>query len=117
MDEAANAKDVFSIAKWQKSRGQFISPPLRDPNDPDGPLAQSPESKGDLLARCLLSNQSEVEDIPLTSAAVASTSLPFSKITSEEISRSILRAGNTTPGKDQIPTAVLRLAWPQIADL
>ncbi|KAI0998688.1 hypothetical protein K3495_g9509 [Podosphaera aphanis] len=117
MDEAASAKDVFVMAKWHKSRGKFTSPPLKDPNDPDGPFAQSPESKGDFQARCLLANQSEIEDIPLTSPAVASTSLPFPKLTSEEISRSNVRAGNTTPGKDRIPIAVLRLAWPQIADL
>ncbi|KAI0994497.1 hypothetical protein K3495_g13685 [Podosphaera aphanis] len=117
MDEAASAKDIFNIAKWHKSRGKFTSPPLEDPNDPDGPPAQSPESKGDLLARCLLANQSEVEDIPLTSPAVASTPLPFPKLTSEELSRAIVRASNTTPGEDRIPTAVLRLAWPQISDL
>ncbi|KAI1007244.1 hypothetical protein K3495_g977 [Podosphaera aphanis] len=80
MDEAANAKTVFSIAKWHKSRGQFISSSLKDPNDPDRPVA---ESKGDLLARCLLFNQSEVEDIPLSSQAVASNPLPFLKVTSE----------------------------------
>lgn len=34
-----------------------------------------------------------------------------------EITNAILGAGNTTPGKDQIPTAVLRLAWPVISDL
>lgn len=116
MDEAASAKDVFNIAKWHKSRGKFTSPPLKDPNDPDGPLALSPESKGDLLARCLLANQSEVEDIPLTSPAVANASLPFPKLTSE-LSRAIVGANNTPPGKDRIPTAVLRLAWPKIADL
>lgn len=47
---------------------------------------------------------------------MSSTSFPFPVLTPEEISGAILGAGNTTPGKDRIPTAVLRLAWPHISD-
>ena len=60
IDEAANGKDVFSIAKWHKSKDEFRTPALVDPNSPDSPPAQSTEDKRDLLVRYLLSNQSEV---------------------------------------------------------
>ena len=69
----------------------------------------------DLLARNLLTNQSEVDDIPLDSPAVAISSPPFPNLTTKEVSKAILSAGNTTPGNDQIATAFLRLAWPHIS--
>ncbi|KAI1002864.1 hypothetical protein K3495_g5339 [Podosphaera aphanis] len=110
IDEAANGRDVFEIAKWHKSKGTFRTPPLKDPLNPEAPPAESIEDKRNLLARNLLSNQSEVEDIPTTTPTVATTSLPFPPPTSDEVSQSNLGAGNTTPGKDEIPTGVLRLA-------
>ncbi|KAI0994800.1 hypothetical protein K3495_g13381, partial [Podosphaera aphanis] len=171
-DQAANPKDVFNIAKWHKSKGDFRTPPLIDPYSPDSPPAQNVEEKRNLqgerennvfkyicklttkvgtgtgllnfiynaspdkgismipaltsalpyynsgtipsqnlLARNLLCNQSEAEDIPLSAPSVPRAALPFPELTLSEISRAILGAGNTTPGKDQIPTAVLRLAW------
>ncbi|KAI0999012.1 hypothetical protein K3495_g9183 [Podosphaera aphanis] len=57
------------------------------------------------------------EDITLSTPTTARTTLPFSEITASEVSNAILGAGNTTPGKDQIPTGVLRLAWPLISTL
>ncbi|KAI0996688.1 hypothetical protein K3495_g11494 [Podosphaera aphanis] len=117
IDEAANGKDVFSIAKWHKSKGTFRTPPLKDPLSPEAPLAESIDDKRNVLARNLLRNQSDVEDIPLLTPTTARTSLPFPELTIEEVSNSILGAGNTTPGKDEIPTSVLRLAWPHISGL
>ncbi|KAI0991743.1 hypothetical protein K3495_g16444, partial [Podosphaera aphanis] len=117
IDEAANGRDVFEIAKWHKSKGTFRTPPLKDPLNPEAPPAESIGDKRNVLARNLLSNQSEVEDIPTTTPTVATTSLPFPPLTSDEVSQSILGAGNTTPGKDEIPTGVLRLAWPHISVL
>ena len=68
----------------------------------------------DLLAQNLLTSQPEVDDIPLDSPAVAISSLPFPNLTTKEVSKAILSAGNTTLGNDQILTAILRLAWPHI---
>ena len=62
-------------------------------------------------------NHSEAGDIPLWTPTVANNSLPFPELTIEEVSNCILRAGNTTPGKDEIPTGALRLAWPHISAL
>lgn len=112
LDEAATSKDVFDITKWHKSTGSFRSPPLRDPLRPQDPPATSLEAKGDVLARNLLRNAAEAGDIPLTASAVPKTSLPFPDITEQEVEKAILGAGNTTPGKDEIPTPVLRLGWP-----
>lgn len=62
-------------------------------------------------------NQSGTDDIPFSTPAVGETSLPFPQVTTEEVTNAILGAGNTTPGKDGIPTAVLRLAWPYISKI
>ncbi|KAI0991303.1 hypothetical protein K3495_g16884, partial [Podosphaera aphanis] len=117
VDEATNAKDVFDIAKWHKSKGIFRSPPLKDPLAPNSSPEEHLEGKMRIFIRNLLSNQSDVEDIPLSTPTTAHTVLPFPKITAFEVSNAILGAGNTTPGKDQIPTGVLRLAWPLISSL
>lgn len=83
IDEVATAKGIFEIAKWHKSKGAFRTPPLKDPLNPEAPPAESIEDKRNVLARNLLSNQSEVEDIPTTTPTVATTSLPFPSLTSD----------------------------------
>jgi hypothetical protein len=114
LDEAATNKDIFDIAKWHKSVGSFRSPPLKDPLRPQAPLATTLAAKRDVLARNLLQNVAEPGDIPLTAPAVPSASLPFPDITEQEIEKSILGAGNKTPGKDEIPSPILRLGWPYL---
>lgn len=64
-----------------------------------------------------LNNQSEVEEISLFAPTVVRTSLPFPKLTAKEISRAIRGAGDNTPRKDKLPTAVLNLARPYIVAL
>ncbi|KAI0991181.1 hypothetical protein K3495_g17006, partial [Podosphaera aphanis] len=81
-------------------------PPLTDPFSPEAPPAQTHEGKREVLLKNLLCNKSGVADIPLTTPTVASAELPFPQIDFDEISNAILRAGNTTAGKDEIPTAV-----------
>ncbi|KAI1000307.1 hypothetical protein K3495_g7886 [Podosphaera aphanis] len=46
--------------------------------------------------------------------SVAQTAPPFPPLILEEITRSVLNAGNISPGADEVPTAILRLAWPRI---
>ncbi|KAI0998011.1 hypothetical protein K3495_g10178 [Podosphaera aphanis] len=55
--------------------------------------------------------------MPLTSPAVAGVALPILELTLDELSNAVLNARNTTPGKDGIPAAVFRLAWPHISRL
>lgn len=117
LDEASNAKDAFEISKWHKSKGQFRMPPLFDPLRPEIAPAQTPEGKRRILIENLLCNQTGAGDIPASTPTVPSTSIPFPQITEFEVSQAVLGAGNTTPGKDGISTAILRLAWPQISSL
>jgi hypothetical protein len=43
--------------------------------------------------------------------------LPFPEVTESAIQQSILQAGNTAPGIDEIPTCILKVAWTLIKDL
>ena len=114
--KATQAKDVFNMSKWHKSMGSFQPPPLKDPYSPNQPLATSLAEKRAVLARNLLQNPSEVEDIPLNAPAVPSMALPFPTVLITDVERAILRTGNTAPGADEIPTGVLQAAWPLIKD-
>jgi hypothetical protein len=44
-------------------------------------------------------------------------SINFPAITTADIRKAILKAGNTAPGQDEISTAILRAAWPVIEPL
>ena len=109
-------KDVFDMSKWHKSSGSYRSPPLKDPQLPDSPLAVSLPAKRAVLVNNLLKNTAEVGDIPLDCPSVPIASLPFPDITEADIERAILCAGNTAPGADEIPTLILKTAWPLIKD-
>ena len=102
------------MIKWHQSTGSYKSPPLVDPQQPASLPARSIEEKRALLIRELLTNTAEAGDIPGSSPAVAARSILFPLITPEDVRKSILGAGNTALGIDEIPTPVLRLAWPQI---
>ncbi|EED11974.1 hypothetical protein TSTA_000510, partial [Talaromyces stipitatus ATCC 10500] len=71
--------------------------------------------KRDVLVRNLLQNSAEAGDIPLDSP-VPSTSLYFPDISMLQVEESVLQAGNTAPGADEIPTCILKVAWPLIKD-
>ena len=43
--------------------------------------------------------------------------LPFPEATELAIQQAILQAGNTAPGIDEIPTCILKVAWPLINNL
>lgn len=38
----------------------------------------------------------------------------FPEISKEEVRETILREGNTAPGKDEVPIAILKYTWPLI---
>ena len=114
LDEASTSKDIFRMTKWHKSSGSFRSPPLKDPRFPNAPPSSSLADKRNILAENLLRNTAEVGDIPMSAPAVSQSSLPFPELTEEEIEKCILGAPRSTPGADEIPTSVLRMAWPKI---
>lgn len=33
-----------------------------------------------------------------------------------QVEKSVLQAGNTTPGADELPTCIIKVAWPLIKD-
>ena len=116
LDSVKDIRDVFKMTKWHQSTGGYRSPPLIDPQDPTSPPAKSIEEKRALLIKELLTNTAEAGDILYDSSAVAPRDILFPRTTLEDIRKSILGAGNTAPGIDEIPTKVLQLAWPQIED-
>ncbi|KAI0992648.1 hypothetical protein K3495_g15537, partial [Podosphaera aphanis] len=111
LDQASSAKDVFKMVNWHRSVGSFRTPPLRDPTNAAAAPVVSLEDKRDVLTRNLLRNTSEADDIPLDAPTVGRAILPFPDLTLHEIRDSILGAGNTAPGEDEIPTAILKKGW------
>ena len=117
LDQASKAKDVFDMTKWHKSTGSYHSPPLKDPQHLDRPPATTPLAKQTVLINNLLQNTAEAGDVPIDCPTAPTASLPFPEITELAIEQAILQAGNTAPGIDEIPTCVLKVAWPLIKNL
>ena len=78
------------MIKWHQSTGCYRSPPLADPQAPEGALAVSTEQKRALLVKELLINTAEAGDIIYNTPAIAPRSIPFPEITLEDIRKSIL---------------------------
>ncbi len=111
LDNTREIKDVFRMTKWHESTGKYRSPPLVDPQDSTALPAVTITQKRDLLIKELLTNTAEAGDIPFDAPNTAARAIQFPRITSQDIRNSILRAGNTAPGLDEIPTKILQLAW------
>jgi ribonuclease HI len=105
---------VFKMTKWHQTTGTYRSPPFHDPQNRNTGLTSNISGKRDILVRNLLTNSAEAGDIPFDAPTTASRQVDFPPITAPDIRKSILGAGNTTPGLDEIPTTVLKLAWPLI---
>lgn len=114
IDKASTSKEIFSIARWHKSTGTFRSIPLKDPLFPDNPPAATASGKREILIRNLLTNHTEAGDIPMDTPTVPGSSFHFPQVSREEIRETTLRAAKTAPGKDEIPTGILKHAWPFI---
>lgn len=116
IDKISKSKEIFGLTKRHKSIGKFHSAPLKDPEQPDTPLAITPTEKSEILMRNLLTNHAEVGDIPLDAASVPRALLPFPTVTLEEMETAVINAGNTAPEIDEIPTSTLKHAWPLIKE-
>jgi len=117
LDTVQDIKDVYRMTKWHKSTGAYRSPPFKDPENPNAGLAADINKKQDILIRNLLTNSAKAGDIPFDSPTAATRKIVFPPITAAETRKAILKAGNTAPGLDEIPTAVLKVAWPIIEPL
>jgi len=102
------------MTQWHQSTGNFRSPLLIDPQSPSAPPAISTEEKRALLVKELLTNSAEAGDIPFNSPVTAIRAVEFPEIIVQDVRKAVLKAGNTAPGADEIPTKVLQLAWPWI---
>lgn len=111
IDQAQHAKDIFAISKWHKTTGSFHSPPLKDPLHPNRPLATGTPEKRTILINNLLKRDTEVGDIPIDCPTVPTKQLPPPIINAQAIQNAVLLAGNTAPGADELPTAILKEAW------
>jgi hypothetical protein len=99
------------MRNWARSTGQFRSPALVDT---EGTKHVSAEEKAPLLRATHLPQDRQAEDIPWTAPPPQERRWPA--ITMEEVERSILRAGNTAPGQDEVPPDALKLAWPELGE-
>src|SRR5438045_6567719 len=102
------------MTKWHKTTGAYHSPPFTDLQNLHLGLAASMEEKRDILVWNLLTNTAEAGDIPFDSPTMATHKINFPPIMVADICKVILKAGNTAPGLDKIPTAILKVAWPLI---
>jgi len=65
------------------------------------------KEKRELLVIELLTSKVEVGDILLNISIAVTRYIDFPLITAEDIRKAIIKAGNTVPGADEVPTAVL----------
>jgi len=107
LDSVVNPIDVFQMTKWHQSTGIYRSPPLKDPLHPDKPPARTIEEKRELLVAELLTNKAEAGDIPLDTPTVAARHIDFPPITAKDVCKAVLKASNTAPDADKVPTAIL----------
>lgn len=108
VDNASTMKDVFQIVRWHSRQPKFHSPPLRSDNG----MASTVPEKAAVLHEALLSRHLDAEDIAEDTSAVPDRIMAWNAITEEEIYNATCRTHSTTPGLDELPTNVLRLAWP-----
>ena len=105
------------MTKWHKLIRAYYSPLFADLQNPHLGLAAGIEEKRDILLCNLFTNLAEVSNIPFNSPTAATCKIDFPPVIVTDICKFILGARNTTPGLDEIPTAVLKTASPLIESL
>lgn len=94
LEKICTPKEVFKATKWYKSTGSYRSSPLQDLRSPESPRAYILSEKMEVLAKNLLTNPSNMGDIPMDSLAVPSTLLPLPSPSIDEVQDAILCTGN-----------------------
>lgn len=89
-------------------------PPNEGPNTPKQPICKVFKRKWELLVAYLPPNKAEAGDIPPDTPTAATCYINFPPITAEDVRQAVIEAGNTAPGADEVPVAVLQAAWRQI---
>ncbi|APA05858.1 hypothetical protein sscle_01g006280 [Sclerotinia sclerotiorum 1980 UF-70] len=115
VDKVEDINDVYRMTKWHQSTGIYRTPPLADLSKQT--IANTIEEKRETFANNLLTNLAEIDDIPFDTPTTPSRSITFPDIAIQDIELAILKAGNTAPGADEIPTKILQVAWLQIKEV
>ena len=105
----ATPKEAFQIARWHKLIRRYKTIPL---DSRDGEIAVTTEEKARLLRRKILTEAACAADIQAEDSTPGTGHLPFPTPEEPEIRKTLLGAGNTTPGDDEISVPLLKMAWP-----
>lgn len=111
--EELDNKNIFQAMKWPTSIRQYSSPPIQKP---DGTLAISVSEKRATLRNVLLTPSTENRDsataAPDLYMELRDNPIEWTRCSLQEVKSAVFHAGNTSPGPDNIPSSVIKRAWP-----
>ncbi|KAF7532988.1 hypothetical protein G7Z17_g13581 [Cylindrodendrum hubeiense] len=113
INNATTNADIFRIAGWVRIQSAFQPPPLQVGDEVFETQIDKANARKATLERLDAGNDIEDPWAPL----IDTPSLPFSTLVSAEEAEDVTtKTGNTSPGADNITTAVIRACWPVIGD-
>ena len=112
INSADSPTKVYKITNWHKSTGRYRSPPITEGSR----TATTPAEKAKLLKEVILDCAQQFTNPPELPPSPQREQIPWSDVSTQEVHAALLGATSTSPGIDEIPLRVLRLAWPIIQD-
>ena len=106
--DAATLTDVYKITKWYKREAVYQTPPIQGPEG----LATTPAEKSRAFQLTLLSRHLDADDIPSDTPTVPVRAIQWQDVTDSEVFAATCQVSSTSPGEDEITSAMLRAAWP-----
>lgn len=108
-----DSKTVFKAIRWPNSIRRYTTPPIELA---DGTLATSNQEKQYALKTALLTppvipETAEPEPIVNLETESRIGIAAWKSLTLQEVELAILHTGNTSPGVDEIPAAIIRKCW------
>lgn len=108
-----DSKTVFKVMKWLNSIRKYTTPPIELV---DGTLATSNQEKQYALKKALLTppitpDVAELEPIVNLETESKNLIANWKSLTLQEVELAGLHTGNTSPGVDEIPPAIVRTCW------
>ncbi|KID60928.1 hypothetical protein MAN_09656, partial [Metarhizium hybridum] len=109
IDGFSDSAAVYKALRWLKSPGAFQPPPLQI----DGVVYETQMDKANALRRSTLERRTAADDIDDPWIPVCPPrQIPFAAgITLAEAEDATTKAGNTSPGADNITVKMLRTVW------
>lgn len=107
--------DIFKITRWIRAPSQIQPPPLQVGEQ----LFTSQLDRANALRKATLERREAGDDIedpwfPLEQDPIV-INIPLT-VSLEEASQAVTCTGNTSPGSDNITTALLKAAWPHVGE-